>query len=72
MKNVAGFRLTDYTMSDIRFVPLSRDSGLIVYRMVESGATTARTSTPKINVSSLWMKRSGKWVCLFSQETGAK
>src|ERR1700722_7857855 len=29
VKNVAGFRLTDYTMSDVRFVALSPESGLI-------------------------------------------
>jgi ketosteroid isomerase-like protein len=69
MKNLAGFRLTGFTMSDIRFVPLSRDSGLIVYRLAESGTSHGKDFNGKVNVSALWMKRSGKWVCLFSQET---
>jgi hypothetical protein len=72
MKNVANFRLTDFTMSDIRLVPLSRDSGLIVYRLAESGTSHGKEFNAKVNVSSLWVKRAGKWVCMFSQETGAK
>ena len=72
LKNTANFRLSDYTMSDVRFVPLSRDSGLIVYRLAESGTSHGKEFTGKVNVSSLWLKRGGKWVCVFSQETGAK
>jgi ketosteroid isomerase-like protein len=72
VKNVADFRLHDYTMSDIRFIELSPDSGLIVYRITESGASHGREFTAKVNVSSLWAKRNGRWVCVFSQETAAK
>jgi ketosteroid isomerase-like protein len=72
MKNVAGFRLGGYTMSDIRFVPLSADSGLLVYRLAETGTSHGKDFTAKVNVSVLWLKRGGKWLCLFTQETGAK
>jgi ketosteroid isomerase-like protein len=72
VKNVANFRLTDFTMSDIRFVPLSPDSGLIVYRLTESGSGHGKTFSAKILASAIWANRSGKWVCLFSQETAAK
>lgn len=72
MKNVAGFRLSDYTMSDIRFVPLSADSGLLVYQMAETGTSHGKDFTAKVNVSALWLKRGGKWLCVFTQETGAK
>jgi len=72
VRNVGGFRLTDYTMSDIRFVALSTDSGLIVYRMVESGTSHGKEFTAKVQVSSIWMRRGGKWLCLFSQETSVR
>jgi ketosteroid isomerase-like protein len=72
VKNTAAFRLRDYSMSDIRFVPLSPDSGLIVYRMTESGTSHGKDFSAKVNVSALWVKRGGKWVCVFSQETAAK
>jgi ketosteroid isomerase-like protein len=72
MKNTAEFRLHDYTISDLRFVPLSADSGLIVYKIAESGASHGREFTAQVYVSSIWTKRDGKWVCLFSQETAAR
>jgi ketosteroid isomerase-like protein len=72
MKNVAGFRLTDYTISDVRFVELSKKSGLIVYQIVESGVSHGKEFTAKVYVSSIWESRAGKWLCLFSQETAAK
>jgi hypothetical protein len=37
LKNVAGFSLTDYSLEDVRFVPLSAKSGLITYKLTEKG-----------------------------------
>jgi ketosteroid isomerase-like protein len=53
MKNVAGFRLTGYTMTDVRFVALSADSGLIVYRVTETGVSRGKEFTSKVIVSSI-------------------
>lgn len=72
IKNVAGFRLTDYTMDDIRFLPLSATSGLIAYKISEKGVSHEREFVVQAYVSSIWTERGGKWVCLFSQETGAR
>jgi ketosteroid isomerase-like protein len=72
MKNVAGFRLGEYSMSDLRFVALSADSGMIVYRIAESGMSHGKEFAAKAIVSSLWVKRAGKWMCEFSQETATK
>jgi ketosteroid isomerase-like protein len=72
VKTTAAFRLTAYTMSDIRFVPLAKNSGLIVYHMEESGNSHGRDFTAQVHVSSIWLKRRGKWLCMFSQETMAR
>jgi hypothetical protein len=72
VKNVANMRLTDFAMTDIRFLALSPDSGLIVYRLAESGSSHGKDFTAKVMVSALWARRAGKWVCLFSQETPMK
>jgi len=72
MQHVIGFHLHDYTISDVKFVQLSSDSGLIVYKIAESGDSHGKEFTAKVYVSSIWAKRDGKWQCLFSQETGAK
>jgi hypothetical protein len=72
MEHTAEFRLHDYTMADMKFIPLSADSGLIVYTLTESGASHGKEFTARVYVSSLWLKRDGKWLCEFSQETGAR
>jgi|SRR5208282_462253 ketosteroid isomerase-like protein len=72
MEHTAEFRLHDYTMADVRFIPLSADSGLIIYTSTESGTSHGKDFTARVHVSSLWLKRDGKWLCEFSQETGAR
>ena len=72
MEHTAEFRLHDYTMADVKFIPLSADSGLIVYTLTESGASHGKEFTARVYVSSLWLKRDGKWLCEFSHETGAR
>jgi len=72
LKNVAGFRLTDYSMEDVRFVPVSAKSGLIAYKIHETGVSHGKEFTAQAYVSSLWTMRGKKWLCLFSQETAAR
>lgn len=72
VEHTAQFRLTEYSMEDIRFVRISADSGLIVYTLSEKGTSHGKEFAAKVYVSSLWAKPGGKWVCLFSQETAAK
>src|SRR5580658_10183851 len=72
MEHTAGFRLKDYTMEDVRFVRLSAESGLIAYTITESGTSHGHDFNARVYVSALWVKRGGKWMCVFSQETGAK
>jgi ketosteroid isomerase-like protein len=72
MQHVTAFRLRDYTITGVRFLPLSPDSGLIAYDIVESGTSHGRDFTARVHISSLWRKRDGKWMCAFSQETAAR
>jgi hypothetical protein len=72
LKNVAGFKLTDYSMEGVKFVPLSANSGLISYKITEKGVSHGKEFTAQAYVSSIWIGRGGKWVCPFSQETGAR
>ena len=72
LKNVAGFRLTDYAMEDVRFVPLAAKTGLIAYKISEKGVSHGKEFAAQAYVSSIWTERGGNWVCLFSQETGVR
>jgi Domain of unknown function (DUF4440) len=72
MKNVAGFRLTDFTIEDLKFLRLSDKAGLISYKVTETGVTHGKEFTAIVFVSSIWAERGGKWLCEFSQETAAR
>ena len=72
MKNVAEFKLLDFSMDDVRFVPISAKSGLITYEIHEHGESHGHEFTAQAYVSSVWEKRGKDWVCLFSQETATK
>jgi hypothetical protein len=71
VEHTAGLRLLEYSMDDVRFVPLSADSGLIAYKLSEKGTMHNHQFTEQVYASALWAKRGDKWVCLFSQETPA-
>jgi hypothetical protein len=72
IKHIAEFKLLEYSMQDVKFVPVSRNSGLIAYKLTEKGVSHGKEFTDQVYVSALWTEREGKWVCLFSQETEAK
>ena len=72
VKHTADFRLHEYAIADVRFVRLSADSGPIVYTMTESGASHGKEFAARVHVSAVWLKRDGRWMCVFSQETAAK
>ena len=71
-EHTAEFRLTEYTIDDVKFVPLSTTSGLISCKIRESGNSHGKEFTAQVYVSALWAERGGKMVCFFSQETAAK
>jgi hypothetical protein len=72
VKHVADFKLLDYSMEDVRFVPVADKTGLIIYKLTQKGASGGREFVSTVFVSALWTERQGKWLCLFSQESPAK
>jgi hypothetical protein len=72
VKNVAAFTLTEYSMDDLKFVALSKDSGLITYKIHEKGISHGKEFDARAYVSSIWTKKGKNWQCIFSQETGAR
>ena len=54
VKNVAGFTLTDYSMEDVEFVPLSgAESGLISYKIHERGVSHGHEFAAQAYISSI-------------------
>jgi hypothetical protein len=72
VRNTAHFKLLEYTMEDVKFVPISANSGVIAYKLVQKVASHGQELTSQAYASAIWIERGGKWVCVFSQETAAK
>jgi len=72
VSNTRNVRLSEYSMDDVKFLPLSATSGMIVYKLTEKGTSHGKEFSAKVNVAALWINNNGKWVCIFSQETGAR
>jgi ketosteroid isomerase-like protein len=69
VKHIAGFKLLDYSIEDVRFVQAGPKTGLIVYKLTQKGSANGHEFSGKAHISALWTERDGKWLCLFSQET---
>lgn len=61
-----------FELSEVRTIEIGEEAVLVVYRadyrrVQESGSTTPEAET--MHVSSLWRRRAGRWVNVFSQDT---
>src|SRR5262249_55658238 len=72
VRNSSEVRLQDFTMEDVHFLPLTPKSGILIYRLIESGTSHGRGFSARVNVSAVWVEREGTWLCVFSQETPAR
>ena len=46
------------------FLQLSSKSGLIAYKIAESGMSHGKQFKANVYVSSMWVDRKGKWLCI--------
>lgn len=72
VKSAAELKLHEYSMDDIRFLPISATAGLICYKLTEKATSHGRDMAGQVYVSATWIKRKDQWVCIFSQETPVK
>ena len=72
VKHTADFKLLEYSMENVQFVPLSEKSGVIAYKLQEKASAHGHDFTATIYASAIWVERDSKWVCVFSQETTAR
>ena len=70
LKELNGYVPTDVVFSDWKFLPIDKDSAVIVYK-VQYKATANGQPVPQQNAyaSSAVVNRNGKWVAIFHQET---
>jgi len=72
VENSSHFKLLDFSMDDIRFLPLTANSGIVIYKLTQKASAGGREFTSVVHASATWVLRDGKWVSIFSQETPAR
>lgn len=66
------YTLRRYTLEDIRLMRLSSTSALLMYKATcEATGSWASVCSKPMYISSLWVKRRGRWLNTFSQDTPA-
>ena len=70
--HLGDLKLFEYAMADIKFVAVSPQSGVIAYKLTQKGRENGKDFADTVYVSALWVRRNGKWVCLFTQESPAQ
>lgn len=72
VENSSRFKLLDFSMDEIHFVPLTDKSGIVIYKLTQKARVGEREFTSVVHASAIWVERNGKWVSVFSQETPAR
>jgi hypothetical protein len=70
IKNLDDFHLTKYTMGKTSLLRVNEDAAMIMYTASYEGVHKGKQeSYPEVESSSLYVRRGGKWLEIFYQET---
>ena len=70
LQNLPDLAIDDYTMENIRVIPINSSAAVVRYRVKVQGSSHGEPFTPHWStVSSVWVKRKGKWQNFLYQET---
>ena len=61
--------LTSYSLSDIRLVPISSDSAVLVYKIHQSASCEGHPDPPLVLNTDTLVRRNGKWLFLLTTST---
>lgn len=69
LKGLSELKLSEYRPGEMKITKLTTDAYLITYEINQKGTYKGKAVTPKCYASVVWVKRDGKWVEAFYQET---
>lgn len=70
MQEASTRTITDYSLEDFQFFMPAKGIVITFYRATVSGTSNGKTFPPStVRESSLWVRRDGKWVAVWNQET---
>lgn len=71
-QEIAAAPIGDYSLTEVRAVPLGPDSALVNYLADVDVPSNGSPMRVKFVVGEIWLKRSGQWKCRYYQATLAK
>lgn len=70
IKNLADFKVTSYSMEDVKLRRVNQEAAFVLYRLKYDGLVGGKpVKIEAIQASSLYVLRDGKWLEVFYQET---
>jgi hypothetical protein len=73
IKSVTGFKPTDIVFSDWKFVPVGKSAGLLTFSVKNKGTMNGEPiPETSMRASSVWVKRGGKLLAVYHQDTEVK
>jgi ketosteroid isomerase-like protein len=69
LKNVAGWKITEYMESDWKVTLLGKDTACVTYQFTVKGMYKGEKLPAKSRVVSIWVRRNGSWLEASYQET---
>lgn len=72
VKNIAtDCEIKSFSMDNFKFLMLDKNSALITFTGIQDGVCGGKTIPAKVNASSVYVNRGGKWLNAFYTETQA-
>lgn len=72
IKNVSsGCEVKSFSLDNIKVIMLDKDAAILTYTAMQDGVCGGKTIPAKVLASSVYVKRGGKWLNAFYQETPA-
>jgi hypothetical protein len=69
LKQVDEYTLDNYKLSDFQTTTIGPNASLVTYKAEFSGKASGQPVHMRGVFGEVWVKRSGEWKCLYSQET---
>ncbi len=70
--NSSDCKVESFTLSDFSFLWVDKDAVMVTYTAAQDVTCGSKKQPGKVIASSLWVKKDGKWLSPFHQETAAE
>lgn len=69
LKTLPELKLKEYTPGKMKITVLGPDAALVTYSLAMKGTFKGKEMPAKSSVSAVWVRKSGKWIEAYYQET---